>query len=40
MMGAKKYADKRLLELMCALTIVTNLGSAVAYILALAFMRS
>jgi len=25
---------------MCALTIVTNLGSAVAYILALAFMRS
>jgi len=40
MMGAKKYADKKLLELMCALTIVTNLGSALAYILALAFMRS
>lgn len=39
MMGAKKYTNKKLLETMCALTIVTNLGSALAYILALAFMR-
>jgi 1,4-dihydroxy-2-naphthoate polyprenyltransferase len=39
MMGAKKYTDKRLLETMCALTIVTNLGSALAYILTLFFMR-
>lgn len=39
MMGAKKYTNKKLLETMCALTIVTNLGSALAYILALYFMR-
>lgn len=40
MVGAKKYMDKKLLETICALTIVTNLGSALAYILTLSFMRS
>ncbi|MEN6616551.1 MAG: prenyltransferase [Syntrophorhabdus sp.] len=39
MMGTGKYRDKKLLEIMCALTIVTNLGSSLAYILTLYFMR-
>ena len=39
MMGARRYTNKKLLETMCALTIVTNLGSALAYILTLFFMR-
>ncbi|MHB8109640.1 MAG: prenyltransferase [Syntrophorhabdaceae bacterium] len=39
MMGAGKYRNKKLLETMCALTIVTNLGSSLAYIMTLYFMR-
>lgn len=39
MMGARKYTDKKLLEPMCALTIVTNLGTSLAYILTVYFMR-
>ncbi len=40
MVGSKRYMDKKMLETICALTIVTNLGSALAYILTLFFMRS
>jgi len=33
MMGRKSYLDRKLLQVMCGLTIVTNLGTSLAYIL-------
>lgn len=39
MMGTKRYTNKRFLEVMCALTIVSNLGTSLAYILTLFFME-
>jgi len=35
MMFGKKYRERRLLEIMCGLTIVTNLGTTLSYIIAL-----
>jgi 1,4-dihydroxy-2-naphthoate polyprenyltransferase len=35
MMYMKKYQNRKLLEIMCALTIVTNLGTCLVYILAI-----
>jgi len=34
MMLCKKYLDRKLLEIMCGLTIVTNLGTTISYIIA------
>jgi 1,4-dihydroxy-2-naphthoate octaprenyltransferase len=37
MMGRKGYLNKKMLEVMCCLTIVTNLGTSLAYILTIWF---